>query len=175
MASQQKAYNQKHKPRRFQMGDQVLLAAKNLRQLRPSKKLADRHLGPFEIIGIIGTHGQAYKLRLPSSYRIHPVFHVSLLEPYHQRDGAGEAPDITPVEVQPEGEYWEVEAILAHRDKSRQLGREYYVRWKGFSAAEDSWEPEGNFKGTEAIRDYERNAVDYAAPPKRGRGRPRKT
>lgn len=82
---------------------------------------------------------------------------------------------MSPVEVQPEGDYWEVETILAHRDKSRRLGREYYVRWRGFSPAEDSWEPAGNFKEKETIRDYERDASDYTAPLKRCRGRPRKT
>ena len=47
---------------------------------RPSKKLAEKYLGPFEIIAQVGTH--SFTLHLPSSMRsIHPVFHVSMLEP----------------------------------------------------------------------------------------------
>lgn len=80
------------------MGDNVMLNAKNLRQLRPSKKLADRYLGPFKVIGIVGNHGQAYKLELPPAYRIHLVFHVGMLEPYHHRDGVSpELPE--PIDV----------------------------------------------------------------------------
>jgi hypothetical protein len=39
-------------------------------------------LGPFKVVDIVGT--QAYKLALPPLYsRLHPVFHVSLLEKAH--------------------------------------------------------------------------------------------
>lgn len=47
---------------------------------RPFKKFADRYLGPFEVLQAIGSKKQAYKLKLPSHYRIHDLFHVSLLE-----------------------------------------------------------------------------------------------
>jgi hypothetical protein len=107
-----------------------MLSTTNIRQLRPSKKLADRYLGLFEVVAVIGTHGQAYKLRLPPTYRIHPVFHVSVLEPYHPRRNASEETP-APIDIEGEsGEFWEVETILAHRDKNKSIGREYYVRWK---------------------------------------------
>ena len=35
-------------------------------------------MGPFKIIDVIGQ--QAYKLSLPEEWKIHPVFHVSLLK-----------------------------------------------------------------------------------------------
>lgn len=137
------------------MGELVMLNARHISQLRTSKKLADRYLGPFKIIEILGTHKQAYKLELLPSYRIHPVFHVSLLESYRQR--AGEEP-VKPAEIDLEDqEFWEVEAILAHRDKSKKLGREYLVRWKGFSPSDDSWIPLDNFGGErEMVKEYHR-------------------
>ncbi|MBW0561520.1 hypothetical protein O181_101235 [Austropuccinia psidii MF-1] len=49
-------------------------------QLDPPKKLSERWLGPFPILKKVSTH--AYHLKLPSQWKsIHPVFHISLLEP----------------------------------------------------------------------------------------------
>src|SRR5436190_21400111 len=78
---QTKYYNQRHKPRHFNVGDEVLLSSKNIRLARPSKKLDNRFLGPFKILEVVGK--QAYHLELPQTYnQIHPVFHVLLLESY---------------------------------------------------------------------------------------------
>ena len=63
------------------MGDLVLLSAENLKVKGVSnKKLAAKFIGPFEVIKRIGK--VAYKLDLPESLQIHPVFHVSLLKQY---------------------------------------------------------------------------------------------
>ncbi|MBW0511347.1 hypothetical protein O181_051062 [Austropuccinia psidii MF-1] len=64
-------------------GDEVWLASKNINTTRPTKKLPERWLGPFEVLKKIGSH--AYHLKLPSQWKyVHPVFHVSLLEPVKQ-------------------------------------------------------------------------------------------
>jgi len=62
----------------FQVGDEVWLNGKNIRTCRPSRKLDNKHHGPYEIKGMIGTH--AYRLDLPNTMKIHKVFHVSLLD-----------------------------------------------------------------------------------------------
>ncbi|MBW0530843.1 hypothetical protein O181_070558 [Austropuccinia psidii MF-1] len=67
-------------PPDFQPGDKVWLASKNIKTTRPTKKLSERWLGPFEVLKKIGSH--AYHLKLPQQWKsVHPVFHVSLLEP----------------------------------------------------------------------------------------------
>ena len=79
--SHKKYYDKKHQASRFKIKDKVLLLAKHVKQLRPSRKLSDKYLGPFEVLEVKGDHSQAYKLKLLPSYRIHDMFHVSLLEP----------------------------------------------------------------------------------------------
>jgi hypothetical protein len=162
-----KYYDAKHKPTRFCVKEKVMLASKNIRQLRPSRKLADKYLGPFEVVEIMGDHGQAYKLELPPSYKIHNVFHVSLLEPWHGREGAVEEP--APILVQGEEEY-EVKAIQAHRTTRK--GMEYLVRWKGYSPAEDSWEPAENLQHAgEVVQEYHKGTTFEIAKGSRKRKR----
>ncbi|GMF29871.1 unnamed protein product [Phytophthora fragariaefolia] len=68
----------------FQVGDQVLLNAKNLPisvvSAVGSTKLRSRFIGPFTVIGV---HGHAYTLDLPSAMATDPTFYVGLLKPYH--------------------------------------------------------------------------------------------
>jgi hypothetical protein len=157
--AQKKHHDKKHKPMRFSIGDQVMLSAKNIRQLRPSKKLSDRYLGPFSVTKVVGT--QAYELKLPAGYKIHPVFHVSLLEPYHQGDNAEPTPPAIEIDGDPE---WEVEAVIGHRQRRGKT--EYLVRWKGYAPAEDTWQSAQDLvNAPEALRTY----LDNAYPRKRRR------
>ena len=74
-----KYYNKKHLPDpEFSIGTKVWLSSKNIKTQRPSSKLDYNKLGPFKIISKIGKG--AYKLELPITMKIHPVFHVSLFE-----------------------------------------------------------------------------------------------
>ena len=59
-------------------GQKVWLLRRHIKTTRPSSKLDVRRLGPYAVIGQVGT--SAYHLALPASMHIHPVFHVSLLE-----------------------------------------------------------------------------------------------
>jgi len=125
-------------------GDKVYLLRKNIKTKRPSDKLDNKKLGPFEIKEVKGPVN--YELRLPKSMNIHPVFHVSLLE--LAPPGAPKAPTTEIEPVNPEEEY-EVEQVLdcrLVRGKTK-----YLVRWKGYSQSEDSWEPKRNLTGSVAL------------------------
>jgi hypothetical protein len=59
-----------------------MLSGKNMRTHRPYKKLDHKLNGPFEIPEVIFV--PAMHLNLPMKWKIHEVFHVSLLEPFIQ-------------------------------------------------------------------------------------------
>jgi len=65
---------------RIEIGDLVMLNAKNMPTKRPSKKLSPKLYGPFKVLEKQGS--REYKLEISPRWKIHPVFHVSLWEPY---------------------------------------------------------------------------------------------
>ena len=72
---------------------------------------------------------------------MHDVFHVSLLEPYHQSTIPGRKPPPPPPVLVDEEEEWEVKAIAKSRFNKRNKRVEYLTMWKGFSQADVIWEP----------------------------------
>jgi hypothetical protein len=62
--------------------DLVWLEGKNLRINQPTAKLAPRRHGPFKIVQVMSTVN--YRLKLPTQWSIHPVFHIDLLTPYRE-------------------------------------------------------------------------------------------
>ena len=55
----------------------------------------------------------AFRLALPNTMQVHPVFNISLLQPYQ-----GEYKPPGPIEVEEEAEY-EVEKIIRHHGNGR--------------------------------------------------------
>ena len=63
----------------IKVGDRVWLDASDIQTTRPSVKFADKHLGPFKVVKIVGKG--VYKLKLPPWYsQLHPVFPVVKLQ-----------------------------------------------------------------------------------------------
>jgi hypothetical protein len=74
-----KQYDKKVTPsRQYKLGDRVYLDAANIKTTRASKKLDAKFHGPFKVLEAVGK--SAYKLELPSTWTIHPVFHESKLK-----------------------------------------------------------------------------------------------
>ena len=59
----------------YKVGDKVWLSTKDIKINRPSRKLTERQLGPFEIVKIISPN--VVKLKLPMSFKIHDIINVS--------------------------------------------------------------------------------------------------
>ena len=75
-----KYYNRRHQEApTFKEGDKIYLLRKNIRTRRPNNKLDFKKIGPFEINKQIRKVN--YRLKLPDTIKILPIFHISLLEP----------------------------------------------------------------------------------------------
>jgi hypothetical protein len=140
-------------PTRFNpycIGDRVWLEGKNLSTTHPTAKLAPRRYGPFLVTAVI-SH-TTYRLKLPPTWKIHNVFHASLLTPYREtimNSAKYQEPPPDLINGQPE---WEVEKVLGSRHRRNQL--QYLVRWKGFSEAHDSWEPLSHLMADKLIAEF---------------------
>ncbi|MBW0557028.1 hypothetical protein O181_096743 [Austropuccinia psidii MF-1] len=123
----------------------VWLSSKNIKSTRPTKKLSERWLGPFAILKKVST--DAYHLKLPSQWKsIHPVFHISLLEPVKTSIIPNLHKEPPCPIITEEEEEWEVSRILDSKPKRRKLW--YLVEWKGFSqdSERSTWGPAENLK-----------------------------
>ncbi len=135
----------------FKEGDSVYLRRKNIKTQRPSNKLDHTKLGPFKISKALGP--VTFRLELPATMRIHPVFHKSLLEPAAPN---AEPPGPVLLDETTQNEEYEIERILDHRQHRGR--KQYLVKWKGYTDAENTWEPIKNLRNSpEALRQYQRN------------------
>jgi hypothetical protein len=121
----------------YNIGDNVWLSSKNIKTQRPAKKLDHKRLGPFKITAKIGS--RSFKLALPHTMRIHPVFHVNLLEPFKKDKIQDRHPkELPPIVVNNHHEF-EVEKIIDSRIHRNQL--QYLVHWKEYNVMDRTWEP----------------------------------
>jgi hypothetical protein len=91
-------------------------------------------------VQVVGT--VAYEFKIRPGWRVHPVFHISLLEPYRESGQVQSPPP--PNEMVGALEY-EVELILEHQFRGIKNPKAYYkVAWKGYGIEHNSREPKSN-------------------------------
>jgi len=125
-------------------GDKVLLATEGLQLRSGTHKLTGRYIGPFAVTGNVNDN--AVTLELPPLLgALHPTFNISRLKLY--RDGSARFPTRPQPLHQPPAvdtdtngvKSYEVEAVLAQRGGRGR--KELLVRWKGYGAEHDQWQP----------------------------------
>ena len=96
----------------FEVNDKVWLEARNLKRNILDPKFAPKREGPFTITKALSP--LSYELKLPTSWKIHPVFHASLLTPYHENEIHGLNFPAPPLDLIDNEEEYEIERILKH-------------------------------------------------------------
>ncbi|MBW0530083.1 hypothetical protein O181_069798 [Austropuccinia psidii MF-1] len=128
----------------FKEGDQVLVSTLNFNNLRGPKKMRDSFVGPFTIIKFIAKN--AVEVRITEEFsRKHPVFPVSLVEPYSHtgedrfpsRKKNSTPQDIVEVEDSPGPVKKIIKAMKIRLNGKDQ--RKYLVRFKNQTADKYKW------------------------------------
>src|SRR5438552_9137581 len=135
-----------------------MLNMKNIkRKTSVRSKLQSPWEGPFEIL-VSWPSIDNVKLQLPPDWKIHDIFHTSLIKPYHSNNDErfpsrkhAKPPPIP--EADPQENIYEVEAIRdhkIHRGKNR-----YLVKWTGWLESDNTWVTEEDMEGTkDTIKEY---------------------
>jgi hypothetical protein len=76
------------------------------------KKMAPKQEGPFKIEEVLGL--VTYRLKLPTTWKIHNIFHAVLLKPYVETEVHGENFSRPIPEILDGEEVYNVETILKH-------------------------------------------------------------
>ena len=144
--NQMKQQTDQHRSERsFEVGDWVFVRLQpykqmSLKQSKKDNKLSPKYYGPYKVLQKIGT--MAYKLELPASSRVHPVFHVSCLK----KVIGNKIPVQTILpELDEEGKIiLDPEVITETRIcqlRNRSIS-EYLIKWKNLPAEDSTWEDE---------------------------------
>ncbi|XP_071694637.1 uncharacterized protein [Rutidosis leptorrhynchoides] len=126
----------------YEVGQWVYVKLQPYRQMTLRQgaysKLAPKFYGPFEIIARVGT--VAYKLELPPTSQVHPVFHVSQLK-LHK----GTNPLSTG--VMPQVDHTSMLAVVPLKILDRKLAKRgnadgvyWLIQWSGGSVEDATWE-----------------------------------
>ncbi|KAG6392214.1 hypothetical protein SASPL_146425 [Salvia splendens] len=155
------AANKRRRDIHFNVGDMVYLGFRPHRQSTlftvRNRKLAPRYFGPFRVNALIG--GSAYRLELPASARVHPVFHVSLLK---RAIGDERAEPTLPEGLTDYEPPFLPERVLDRRvvDQEGQQVKQVLLKWDGLDIEEATWMDEADVSFPEIAQQLAYNQVD---------------
>lgn len=137
-------FDKTHQPVDINVGDTVYLKLHHgyHQPGKPKKKWSATRMGPYQVLQKIGT--QAYRLDFPPDSQIHPVVSaVHLWKPPQGPDPFQRTiPPPGPVidNVDPDESQWEIDRIVTHKVTwyRKQPRIKFLVRWKGYTAKDDS-------------------------------------
>jgi len=157
--------SRQQQPPDFQPGQSVFVKSQYFRTTRPSEKLSEKYLGPYEIIA--QPSPQSFTLRLPDTMRaVHPVFHVSMLEPATPNTFQQHSEPLpAPVIIDGEPEY-EISKIVGSKiDHRRACKLLYKVIWLRYEDTDNDseWLPATELEhAKELVNDFH---LKYPAKP----------
>lgn len=161
-----KTFHQTKGYKPYTIGQKVWLEGKNIKTTHPTNKLAPKRHRPFTITEVLGM--VTFKLQLPHTWKIHPVFHATLLSPFIETPEYGEAYAHPPPELIEDEEEYEVEQIL-NSQHNRQGKLEYLVKWLGYEESENQWtRPADLGNAQDVITEFHTaysSAIDKDRPP----------
>jgi transposase InsO family protein len=162
--AQQRYETQANKHRRavdFKVNDSVWVSTKDWKCDRPSRKLADQMAGPFKILE---QKGHSFKLQLPESMKVHPVFHADKLRKDPQNPLPGQSnPDPPPIQLSGGTEEYEVQQVLAVKLIRNTL--KYRIEWKGWDPDPD-WYPAASLRNSPlALQRFHQDNPTMPGPP----------
>jgi hypothetical protein len=138
----------------FKMGDKVWLKGSDLR-VKGRTKLSAKNYSLYKKIKQLGPVD--FKLKLPQTMKVHPVFHASKLLPFHLDEIAERNPP-QPEGIEIEGQIeFVVEKVLDSRvvNTGWHKKMEYLVKWLGYDDSENTWEPPSRLKNSgELVREF---------------------
>ena len=149
-------YDKKHKPLTLRPGDKAFISLTGSMEAgyhlpnTISHKLSPQCVSPFEVIRAVGR--LVYELKIPATWKIHPVISVAHLEPYkedpYKRAESAPLPDR------------EAEEIVAERYNKRRKRQEWLVKWRNFGPEQNTWEPIDNLNNAPELLEEFRSSKD---------------
>ena len=137
------AHNKGLKPWTYAPGEKVWLNSKYIKT-KHNRKLEAKFFRPFQVLYLVGK--QAYMLELPKKWKIHDVFHVSLLKQDTTRKEQVHEENAEELDAGDDSGEYEVEAIrdsavyARESDTGHLPGFYYLVSWKEYPEEENTWE-----------------------------------
>jgi len=135
----------------------MFILAKFIKSTQPTKKLSEKYLGPYEVVGKPGTH--LYLIKLPNYLcTIHPVFHVSQIEPAPLSNILNRVnPLPPPLEIDSNLEFEVAQILDSKFDRCRKEPLLYLIQWSGYKGTPDEylWTPVANLENAaDLVSDY---------------------